>query len=173
MGLFNYPVLMAADILIFSADKVPVGEDQVQHLEIARDIAQKFNRQYGNVLKLPAQVVQKVGNSVPGLDGRKMSKSYDNYIQLFEEPARMKKLVARIKTDSLAPKVPKTTENSILFDLYQAFATPEKTLAMRETFARGVGWGTVKDELFEGHGAVPKWPARRLQKSYGGHRLPR
>ena len=149
MGLYSYPVLMAADILIFSADRVPVGEDQVQHLEITRDIAQKFNRQYGNLMKLPAYVLQKVGNNVPGLDGRKMSKSYDNYIQVFEEPTKMKKQVARIKTDSLPPEAPKSVEGSILFDLYQAFATPEQVAQMREKFFVGVGWGTVKEELFQ------------------------
>jgi len=93
--------------LLFSADKIPVGEDQVQHVEITRDIAQKFNRQYGEILKIPATVIQKVGKNVPGLDGRKMSKSYDNYIQLFEEPGKLKKQVARIKSDSLRRKLPK------------------------------------------------------------------
>ncbi|MGZ3723795.1 MAG: tryptophan--tRNA ligase [Bdellovibrionales bacterium] len=149
MGLYSYPILMAADILMFSADKIPVGEDQVQHIEIARDIAQKFNRTYGNILKVPSMVVQKLGQSVPGLDGRKMSKSYDNYIQLFEEPAKMKKQVARIKTDSLPPEAPKATEGSLLFELYQSFATPEQIEEMRAKYAKGVGWGTVKEELFQ------------------------
>lgn len=149
MGLFNYPVLMTADILIFNADKVPVGEDQVQHLEIARDIAQKFNRQYGNVLRVPAATVQKAGKNVPGLDGRKMSKSYDNYIQCFEESAKMKKQVARIKTDSLPPEAPKSTEGSTIFDLYQAFATTEQVEALRAKFAAGISWGAAKEELFQ------------------------
>lgn len=148
MGLFCYPILMSADILLFSADQVPVGEDQVQHLEIARDIAQKFNRQYGDVLKLPSYIVQKVGKSIPGLDGRKMSKSYDNYIQVFEEPAKLKKLVARIKTDSAPPEAPKSVEGSILFELYEAFATPAQLQEMRDKFARGISWGAVKEELF-------------------------
>jgi tryptophanyl-tRNA synthetase len=148
MGLFGYPILMAADILMFSADKVPVGEDQIQHLEIARDVAQKFNRQYGEVLKLPNYVIQTAGKNVPGLDGRKMSKSYDNYIALFEEPAKMKKLVARIKTDSLPPEAPKEVKGNILFELYEAFATAGEIEAMRGKFAQGIGWGTVKEELF-------------------------
>jgi tryptophanyl-tRNA synthetase len=149
MGLYNYPILMSADILMFSADKVPVGADNVQHLEIARDIAQKFNRQYGEILKLPAYVVQKTNASVPGLDGRKMSKSYDNAILIFEEPARLKKLIARIKTDSLPPEAPKSTEGSILFELFSAFADASDVESMRAKYAKGVGWGTVKEELFQ------------------------
>jgi len=149
MGLFNYPVLMSADILAFSADQVPVGEDQIQHLEITRDIAQKFNRTYGEVLKVPAALVQKTGKNIPGLDGRKMSKSYDNYIPVFEEPAKLKKLVGRIKTDSLPPEAPKSIEGSILFELYECFAKPEQVAEMREKFARGIGWGYVKEDLFQ------------------------
>ncbi len=148
MGLYNYPILMTADILMFSADKVPVGDDQTQHLEIARDIAQKFNRQYGEILKVPKEVVQAKGKSVPGLDGRKMSKSYDNYIPLFEEPAKMRKLVMKIKSDSLPPEAPKSTEGSIIFELYECFAPPEQVAAMRERYAQGIAWGTAKEELF-------------------------
>ncbi len=165
MGLYNYPILMAADILIFSADRVPVGEDQIQHLEIARDIAQKFNRQYGNVMKLPNYVMQKMGKNVPGLDGRKMSKSYDNVIPIFEEPARLKKLVARIKSDSLPPEAPKAVEGSILFELYECFGSPDQVEAMRETFARGVSWGSVKEELFQlmdAHLTAPRAQYKRL-----------
>jgi tryptophanyl-tRNA synthetase len=135
--------------LMFNADKVPVGEDQVQHLEYARDIAQKFNRMYGNILQVPAQVVQKLNANVPGLDGRKMSKSYENVIPLFEEPARLKKLVARIKTDSLPPEAPKSTEGSILFELYQSFASPEQIEALRAKFAAGISYGAAKEELFQ------------------------
>lgn len=149
MGLFNYPILMSADILMFSADKVPVGEDQTQHIEIARDVAQKFNRQYGNLLRVPSVIVQQKGKNVPGLDGRKMSKSYDNYIPLFEEPARLKKLVGRIKTDSLPPEAPKSTEGSIIFELYECFATQEKVESLRAQFAKGIGWGVAKEELFQ------------------------
>ncbi|MBX3022719.1 MAG: tryptophan--tRNA ligase [Bdellovibrionales bacterium] len=149
MGLYSYPVLMAADILVFSAHKVPVGEDQVQHLEIARDIAQKFNRQYGEIMKVPQAVVPKVGKNVPGLDGRKMSKSYDNSILMFEEPARLKKLVGRIKTDSLPPEAPKSTDGSIIFDIYQAFAIPDQIATLKSKFEAGISWGAAKEELFQ------------------------
>ena len=164
MGLYGYPVLMSADILMFSADKVPVGEDQIQHIEISRDIAQKFNRQYGEILKLPAYVVQKIGNNVPGLDGRKMSKSYDNYIAAFEEPAKMKKQVARIKTDSLPPEAPKSVEGSILFELYQCFATPAQVEEMREKYAKGIGWGYVKEDLFQAMDATFKGPREEYKR---------
>lgn len=148
MGLYNYPVLMAADILMFNADKVPVGEDQMQHLEIARDIAQKFNRTFGNVIRLPQGVLAANANTLPGIDGRKMSKSYDNYIMAFEESARLKKLVGRIKTDSLPPEAPKSTDGSIPFEIYRAFATPEQTAALKSRYEAGVSWGAVKEELF-------------------------
>ena len=149
MGLFNYPVLMAADILMFSGAKVPVGEDQVQHLEIARDIAQKFNRAYGEILRVPQVVVQSTGKILPGLDGRKMSKSYGNHIPLFEDPKAMKKLIGKIKTDSLPPEAPKSTEDSILFDIYATFASPEQIEVMKEKYAKGIGWGYVKEDLFQ------------------------
>lgn len=149
MGLYNYPVLMAADILAFSAAKVPVGEDQVQHLEIARDIAQKFNRTYGEVLKVPQVVVQKSGKSLPGLDGRKMSKSYGNHIPIFEDSASLKKMIAKIKTDSLPPEAPKSTEGSILFEIFEAFATPAQIEELRAKYAKGIGWGYVKEDLFQ------------------------
>lgn len=164
MGLYNYPVLMAADILVFSAAKVPVGEDQAQHLEIARDIAQKFNRTYGEILKVPQVVLQKDSKTLPGLDGRKMSKSYGNHIPLFEEPGVMKKLIAKIKTDSLPPEAPKSTEGSILFDLYQAFATPEQTEAMRAKFEKGIGWGYVKEDLFQLLDAQLKGPREKYKE---------
>lgn len=149
MGLYNYPILMTADILIFSADQVPVGEDQAQHLEIARDIAQKFNRTYGEILRVPQVVLQKDAKVIPGLDGRKMSKSYDNHIPLFEEPNKLKKMVAKIKTDSLPPEAPKETAGSILFELYQLFAKPEQVEEMRTKYAKGIGWGYVKEDLFQ------------------------
>ena len=149
MGLFNYPILMTADILMFGADKVPVGEDQVQHLEIARDIAQKFNRTFGEILKVPQVVVQKNGKLLPGLDGRKMSKSYGNHIPLFEEPGPLKKLIAKIKTDSLPPEAPKNPADSILFSIFEAFATPAQTETLREKYTKGIGWGYVKEDLFQ------------------------
>lgn len=148
MGLYSYPVLMTADILMFSADKVPVGDDQTQHLEIARDIAQKFNRQYGELLRVPNVVVQAKGKNVPGLDGRKMSKSYDNYIPLFEEPGKLRKLVMKIKSDSLPPEAPKDTNGSIIFELYECFANPAQIENMRAEYAKGIGWGHAKEALF-------------------------
>ncbi len=148
VGLYSYPILMTADILMFSADEVPVGDDQTQHLEIARDIAQKFNRTYGELLKVPKTVVQEKGQSVPGLDGRKMSKSYDNSISLFEDPKRLKKLVGRIKTDSSPPEAPKETKDSILFELYEAFAKPDEIESLRQQYAIGISWGAVKEELY-------------------------
>jgi tryptophanyl-tRNA synthetase len=161
MGLFNYPILMTADILMFSAAEVPVGEDQTQHLEYARDIAQKFNRSYGEILKVPKAVLQKQGKLLPGLDGRKMSKSYGNHIPLFEEPAKLKKLIAKVKTDSLPPEAPKSTEGSILFELYSTFATPDETEAMRAKYAKGIGWGYVKEDLFNLLDAQLKGPRER------------
>ena len=149
MGLFNYPILMSADILAFGADRVPVGEDQVQHLEIARDIAQKLNRRYGPILRLPQVVVGQKGKSIPGLDGRKMSKSYDNYIPLFEESARLKKIIGRIKTDSLPPEAPKPIEGSLIFELFECFAEPAAITALRAEFEAGISWGTAKAKLFE------------------------
>jgi tryptophanyl-tRNA synthetase len=148
MGLFNYPVLMAADILMFNADEVPVGEDQVQHLEIARDIAQKFNREYGEILRLPKFVLQRM-KLVPGLDGRKMSKSYDNHIPLFMEAAKMRKLVMKIKTDSLPPEAPKDPGQSIIFDIFKEFAKPEEVEDLQARYAKGIGWGEAKEALFQ------------------------
>ena len=148
-GLFMYPVLMAADILIFNADKVPVGRDQVQHIEMARDFGQRFNHLYGEHFVLPEVVIDENVATLPGLDGRKMSKSYDNTIPLFTPAAELKKLIMGIVTDSRAPGEAKDTEGSALFQIYQAFATPEETAAMREAFAQGIGWGDAKQKLFE------------------------
>ncbi|WP_343231876.1 tryptophan--tRNA ligase [Thermomonas sp.] len=148
-GLFMYPVLMAADILIFNADKVPVGRDQVQHIEMARDFAQRFNHLYGDHFTLPEAVIDENVATLPGLDGRKMSKSYDNTIPLFAPRAELKKLIAGIVTDSRAPGQPKDTEGSALFQIYQAFAAPEETRAFAQAFADGIGWGEAKQVLFE------------------------
>ena len=148
MGLFNYPVLMSADILMFQTTHVPVGEDQLQHLEIARDIAQKFNRTYGDLMRVPAAVTRK-DTLVSGLDGRKMSKSYDNHIPLFAESKRLRKLVMKIKSDSLPPEAPKSTEGSIIFEIYCHFATPEQIEATKAKYAAGISWGAAKEELFE------------------------
>ncbi len=148
-GLFMYPVLMAADILVFNAHKVPVGRDQVQHIEMARDFAQRFNHLYGDHLVLPEAAVEEHVATLPGLDGRKMSKSYDNTIPLFCSREQLKKLIFSIVTDSRAPGEAKDTDGSALFQLYQAFASAEETAAMREAYAQGIGWGDAKQKLFE------------------------
>ena len=149
-GLFMYPVLMAADILIFNAHKVPVGRDQIQHIEMARDFAQRFNHVYGEeFFVLPEALVDDNVATLPGLDGRKMSKSYGNTIPLFVPRAELKKLIFSIVTDSRAPGEPKDAEGSALFQLYQAFATAEETAAFAQAFADGIGWGEAKQALFE------------------------
>ena len=148
-GLFMYPVLMAADILMFNAHKVPVGRDQIQHIEMARDMASSFNHLYGEHFVLPEAAIEESVATLPGLDGRKMSKSYDNTIPLFAPREQLKKLIGSIVTDSRAPGEPKDTEGSALFQLYQAFSNPEDTAAMRQAFADGIGWGDAKQMLFE------------------------
>jgi tryptophanyl-tRNA synthetase len=148
-GLYMYPVLMAADILSFNAHKVPVGRDQIQHIEMARDFAARFNHIYGELLVLPEAAIEESVATLPGLDGRKMSKSYDNTIPLFASRAVLKKTIAGIVTDSRAPGEPKQTEGSALFQLYQAFASAEQTTAFRQAFADGIAWGDAKQALFE------------------------
>ena len=148
-GLFMYPVLMAADILLFNANKVPVGRDQVQHIEMARDFGQRFNHLYGEHFTLPEAVVDEQVATLPGLDGRKMSKSYDNTIPLFVPRSELQKLIAGIVTDSRAPGESKSTEGSALFQLYQAFASEGETAAMRQAYAEGISWGDAKQALFE------------------------
>lgn len=150
MGLYNYPILMAADILLFQTDLVPVGRDQIQHIEITNDIAQSFNHTYGKVFKLPDHNIQEEETaSLPGLDGRKMSKSYDNTIPLFVSPELLRKLVFRIKTDSAPPTEPKDPATSTLFLIYKEFAGPEQVESMRKRYQRGIAWADVKQELFE------------------------
>lgn len=148
-GLFMYPVLMAADILLFNANKVPVGRDQVQHIEMARDFGQRFNHLYGEHFVLPEALIEEQVATLPGLDGRKMSKSYDNTIPLFAPRNELKKLIAGIVTDSRAPGEAKETEGSALFQLYQAFASKQETDAFAQDFANGIGWGDAKAKLFE------------------------
>ena len=148
-GLFMYPVLMGADILMFKAHQVPVGRDQIQHIEMARDMAQRFNHLYGDLLVLPQALIEESVATLPGLDGRKMSKSYDNTIPLFSSRAQLKKLIAGIVTDSLEPGAAKQTEGSALFEMYQAFATPDETAAMKRAYADGISWGDAKTKLFE------------------------
>jgi tryptophanyl-tRNA synthetase len=149
MGLFMYPVLMGADILMFNAHQVPVGRDQIQHIEMARDMAASFNHRYGEHFVLPEALIEDNVATLPGLDGRKMSKSYDNTIPLFAPREQLKKLIAGIKTDSREPGQPKDTEGSALFQIYQAFATPEETEALRKAYADGIAWGEAKNMLFE------------------------
>jgi tryptophanyl-tRNA synthetase len=147
-GLYMYPVLMAADILLFKANKVPVGRDQVQHLEMARDFAARFNHIYGEHFVLPEVVIDEAVATLPGLDGRKMSKSYDNTIPLFAPSKELRSLIMGIVTDSKAPGEAKQVEGSALFQLYQAFADPVQTQAMRQAYADGIAWGEAKLALF-------------------------
>jgi tryptophanyl-tRNA synthetase len=153
MGLFSYPILMAADILMFNAHKVPVGRDQTQHLEMARDIAQRFNHLYGqgkDFFVLPEAVIAEDVATLPGLDGRKMSKSYNNTVPLFEGGARaLKSAVAKIVTDSRGPGEPKDADASHLYLIYKAFAQQSETAAFRQALATGMGWGDAKQTLCE------------------------
>jgi tryptophanyl-tRNA synthetase len=149
MGLFSYPILMAADILMFNAHKVPVGKDQIQHIEMARDIASRFNHIYGEHFVLPEAVLADNAATLLGLDGRKMSKSYNNTIPLFEPEKKLRKLINKIKTNSLEPGQPKDTEDCTLFGIYQAFATATEVEEIRQQYAAGISWGEMKQILFE------------------------
>jgi len=147
-GLFAYPVLMAADILIYNSDLVPVGQDQKQHVEVTRDIAEKLNNTYGQLLKLPAPLILDSTAVVPGVDGRKMSKSYGNAIMIFEEPKDIQAKVMRVKTDSTPVEDPKDPDRCSVFALYGLFATEEQREAMAERYRKGgVGYGEVKKAL--------------------------
>jgi tryptophanyl-tRNA synthetase len=148
-GLFMYPVLMAADILMFKAHKIPVGRDQVQHIEMARDIASSFNHLYGEHLVLPEAAIDDTVALLPGTDGRKMSKSYDNVIPLFAPREQMRKQIMGIVTDSSAPGEPKKVEGSALFQIYEAFASKEETNQLRQAYADGISWADAKQTLFE------------------------
>ena len=148
-GLFMYPVLMAADILMFNAHQVPVGRDQIQHIEMARDMAASFNHLYGEHFTLPQAVIEAHVATLPGLDGRKMSKSYDNTIPLFASTEQLRKLIMGIVTDSRAPGEPKDTEGSALFQIFQAFATPEETADLAQAYAAGIAWGEAKERLYQ------------------------
>jgi len=149
MGLFGYPVLMAADMLLFNANKVPVGKDQIQHIEMARDIASRFNHIYGEHFAIPEAVVDEHAATILGLDGRKMSKSYNNTIPLFETEKKFKKLINKIKTNSLEPGEPKETEGCTLFGIYKAFAREDEVAEIRQRYAEGIAWGEMKKVLFE------------------------
>ncbi len=149
-GLFTYPVLMAADILIYDSDVVPVGVDQVQHIEVTRDIAERFNSIYGEVFVLPEARVLDSSAKVPGTDGEKMSKSYGNVIELFEPAKRVRKKVMSIKTDSTPVEDPKDPENCSVFDLYRLFATPSEVTELADRYREGgLGYGDAKQALFE------------------------
>jgi tryptophanyl-tRNA synthetase len=152
MGLFSYPVLMAADILMFNAHQVPVGRDQIQHVEMARDIGQRFNHLFGNgkeFFVMPEALIEESVATLPGLDGRKMSKSYDNTIPLFSSAKEMKDAISRIVTDSRLPGEAKDPDNSHLFTLYQAFASQEQSSEFRADLLQGLGWGDAKQRLFQ------------------------
>jgi tryptophanyl-tRNA synthetase len=149
MGLFSYPILMAADILIFNAHKVPVGRDQIQHVEMARDIAQRFNHHYGEIFTLPEAVTDEHVAVLQGLDGRKMSKSYGNTIALFGTPKQLQKSINKIKTNLLEPGDPKETDDSTVFQIWCAFADEAERERMRAAFADGIAWGEAKKQLFE------------------------
>jgi len=149
-GLYMYPVLMAADILIFNANQVPVGRDQIQHIEMARDIGQRFNHIYGGeYFVLPEAAIEENVATLPGLDGRKMSKSYNNTIPLWLPEKEMRKAILGIVTNSLTPGEPKNPDDSNIFAIYQAFASTDETAAMRRAYAEGIGWGEAKQKLFE------------------------
>jgi tryptophanyl-tRNA synthetase len=150
-GLYMYPVLMAADILAFDAHKVPVGRDQIQHLEMARDIAQRFNHLHGHdFFVLPEVQIEEEVATLPGLDGRKMSKSYDNTIPLFAGGAKaLREAIMRIVTDSRAPGEPKDPDGSALFTIFRAFADEAESAAFRQALKDGIGWGEAKQRLFE------------------------
>ncbi|MFK7159431.1 tryptophan--tRNA ligase [Marinospirillum sp. MEB164] len=150
MGLYSYPILMAADILMFNAHQVPVGRDQIQHIEMARDIGQRFNHIFKeDFFTLPEAVVDQRVAVLNGLDGRKMSKSYNNTIPLFEPEKKLRKLINKIKTNSLEPGEPKDPTDCTLFQIYTAFAEQADVDAMRHRYAEGIGWGEMKGVLFE------------------------
>lgn len=149
-GLFSYPVLMAADILLYDSDLVPVGRDQKQHLEVTRDIASKVNEIYGEVFKLPEPCIREEGAVVPGVDGAKMSKSYGNTIEMFASEKALRKKIMGIKTDSTPVEAPKTIEGSVILDLYRLVASPEEVGSMAEAFQTGgTGYGDFKKRLFD------------------------
>ena len=149
MALYSYPILMAADILMFRSTKVPVGRDQQQHVEMTRDIAQRFNHRYGDIFTIPEAAISESTAVLAGLDGRKMSKSYNNIIPLFADEKSLRKLIMKIKTNSLEPGEPKDTAGSTLYDIYRAFATEDEVRNIEKKYAEGIAWGEMKEVLFE------------------------
>lgn len=165
MGLYTYPILMSADILLYNSDLVPVGADQKQHVEFARDIAGYFNNTYGETFKLPEPIINQDLGIVPGLDGRKMSKSYDNTIRIFEPENSLKKKIMRIVTDSKTPEEPKNPDESTIFQLYKHFADAEEIAAFRKMFLDGgMGYGTAKNILFEKVNSVLAGPRAEYER---------
>ena len=165
MGLYTYPVLMAADILLYNSDIVPVGKDQKQHVEFARDIAGYFNNTYGETFKLPEPVIGADTGILPGLDGRKMSKSYDNTIPLFAPRNELKKKIMRIITDSKTPEEPKNPDESTIFQIYKCFADEKETAALRKRFLDGgMGYGEAKTILFEKIDSVLSAPRAEYER---------
>jgi len=164
MGLFSYPILMSADILMFRATHVPVGRDQIQHLEMARDIAQRFNHHYGELLVQPQVVVEERASVLQGLDGRKMSKSYGNTIALFDPPKKLRKSIMKIKTNSQEPGEPKDPEGNTVFEIYRAFASDSQSDAFRQAYLDGIAWGEAKQQLFELVDDALKEPRMRYEE---------
>ena len=149
MGLYNYPILMAADILMFNADIVPVGQDQKQHIEMARDIALKFNHHYEELLTPPEAKISDVTGILPGLDGRKMSKSYNNTIPIFANEKLLKKTIMKIQTNSLEPGEPKDSSTCNVFSIYKAIASDNEIKDFQKRYDDGIGWGDAKTSLYE------------------------
>ena len=164
MGLFTYPTLMAADILMFNAHKVPVGKDQTQHLEMTRDIAQRFNHNFGEHFVIPEVVIGEEGALLPGLDGRKMSKSYNNTIPLFLPEKKFRKIIMKIKTNSLEPGEPKDPEGCTLFAIYNSLATREEVADLRNRYAEVIAWGEMKQFLFEYLNNIVAEPRRKYDE---------
>ena len=166
MGLFTYPILMAADILLYGSDVVPVGKDQKQHVEFARDICGSFNNSYEKeVLVTPEPVIQEMANAIPGLDGRKMSKSYDNTIPIFHEEKPLRKLIMKIITDSKLPEEPKEPNDSTIYQLYCNFANAEQIATMRNAFEQGgMGYGDAKNLLFEAINSQMQEPREKYKQ---------
>ena len=149
MGLFSYPILMAADILMFNATHVPVGADQIQHIEMTRDIAGRFNHLYKKTFILPEAIIQSTNETVPGIDGQKMSKSYGNIIPLLSTEKQLKKSIAKIVTNSLEPGDPKDSSNCTVFALYKYFASKQMIDELCDDYKNGISWGDAKNKLFE------------------------
>jgi tryptophanyl-tRNA synthetase len=155
---------MAADILMFKATKVPVGKDQIQHLEMTRDVAQRFNHHYGELFVIPEVVVDDNVALITGLDGRKMSKSYNNTITLFSPAKKLRKQIMKIKTNSLEPGEPKDPDGNTVFDIYKAFASDADIATMKADFEAGIGWGDAKQRLFELLDATLEEPRERYNE---------